>query len=113
MNPEQTKSLIRSLVATFGGMIAGWFGHAGWITADQVLAILNSPTFAGLAASLVVAVLGLFTHTKTNAVAVVDAMPEVAGVVTKPSVAGRSLAAAVPSSTVATAGTPAAASISR
>lgn len=113
MNSEQTKDLIRSLVATFGGMIAGWFAHSGWITTDQVLAILNSPTFAGLAASLVAVVLGLFTHTKANAVAVVDAMPEVAGVLTKPTVAGRDLAAAVPSPTVVPAGTPAAASISR
>lgn len=106
MNEEQVKSLVRSLVGTFGGMVAGWFAAKGWFTVDQVLSVLNSPTLIGTAASLIVGIWGLFVHSKTNAVAVVDAMPEVAGVVTQPTVAGTALAKAITSPTVAVAGTP-------
>lgn len=111
MNAEQVKSTIRWFVATFGGMIAGWFAAKGWFTVDQVLTVLNNPTLIATAASLVMGAWGIFVHSKTNAVAVVDAMPEVAGVVTKPTVAGRDLAQAVPSSTVTPAGSPAAKSL--
>lgn len=111
MNEEQVKSTIRSLVGAFGGVIAGWFAAKGWFTVDQVVGVLNSPVLVGIAASLVMGIWGLFVHSKTNAVAVVDAMPEVAGVVTKPTVAGAELAKAVPSPTVAVAGTTDAAAV--
>ncbi len=104
MNEEQVKSLIRSLVGSFGGMIAGWFAAKGWFTIDQVLTVLNSPTLIATAASIVMAVWGLFVHSKSNAVAVVDAMPEVKGVVTNATPDGRALAASIPSPLVAAAG---------
>jgi hypothetical protein len=111
MNAEQIKSAIRWFVATFGGMIAGWFAAKGWFTVDQVLTVLNSPTVIATAASLIAGAWGLVTHSKSNAVAIVDAMPEVAGVVTKPTVGGVALAKAVPSATVTPAGTTAARSL--
>lgn len=113
MNEEQVKSLIRTLVTTFGGVISGWFAAKGWFSVDDVLTFLNSGTFVGVLTSIIVGAWGYFVHTKSNAVAVVDKMPEVAGVVTRPTVAGRILAHDVPSATVAPAGSPDAAAIAR
>ena len=45
-NKEQLKSLLRTLGATFGGMIAGYFSAKGWIDADTVTGILTSETFS-------------------------------------------------------------------
>ena len=108
MNEEQVKSFVRSLVSTFGGMVAGYFAAKGWFTVDQVLSVLNSGTFVGLVTSIVVALWGLWVHTQSNSIAVVDKIPAVAGVVTKPTVEGKALADSIPSRTVATAGTVAA-----
>lgn len=113
MNQEQVKSLIRSLITTFGGMIAGFFAAKGWLTTDQVWAILNSPTLLAVATSLAMAIWGQFAHTKANAVAVVDAMPEVAGVVVKPTLAGDALIQSTQSPTVAPAGTTTAANLAK
>ena len=104
MNEEQVKSTIRSLISTFGGMIAGYFAAKGWFTVDQVLTVLNSGTFIGLITSIVTAAWGIWVHTHSNSIAVVDHIPAVAGVVTKPTVEGKALAASVTSDTVATAG---------
>ena len=104
MNPDQIKSLVRSLVGTFGGMIAGWFAAKGWFTVDQVLSVLNSPTVIGIVSSVVMAAWGLFTHTTVNTVAAANALPQVAGVITMPTVEGRALAEAIPDKSVAVAG---------
>lgn len=111
MNNEQVKSVIQNLVATFGGMIAGFFAAKGWLSAEQIMAILNSGTFVGLVTSVVVFVWGWINRSKTNQVAAVNALPEVAGVVTTPTSAGVALATAIPSPTVAPAGTVQAATI--
>lgn len=111
MNQEQVKSAIRWVMTTFGTFVAGWFAAKGWFTVDQVVGVLNSPTVIGLITSGVMLAWGMITHTKTNAVAVVDKMNEVAGVVTKPTVDGRALANSVLSSTVVSSGTGAAANI--
>jgi hypothetical protein len=113
MNEEQVKSGIRWLITTFGGVVAGFFAAKGWFTVDQVLSVLNSGTFIGVVTSGVILVWGLITHKKSNAVAVVNAMPEVQGVVTAPTADGRALANAVPSATVAVAGTQAAAQVAK
>lgn len=105
MNEEQVKSSLRTLIATFGGIVAGWFAAKGWFTIDQVTSVLNSPVFLSLAASIVMGAWGLITHTKTNAVNVVNNMPEVKGVVTNSTAAGVELAKAIPGPTVAVAGT--------
>lgn len=114
MNPEQTKSVVRWFVSTFGGVVAGFIAGKGWATAEQVMGVLTSDTFMQVAGALITlgaGVWGLVVHKQANAVAVVEAMPEVRGIVTAPTVEGRALAAAVPSSVVVPAGTPAAAAI--
>lgn len=64
MNDEQIKTSVRWFIATFGGMIAGWGAHAGWLNADQILAILNSQTFIGIAVGAAGLVWGLIARTK-------------------------------------------------
>jgi hypothetical protein len=103
-NPEQIKSMLRSFFIMSGGIIAGFFAAKGWLSKAEVMAILSSETFIGIMTSAITAGIGVLAHRKRNAVAVVDAMPEVAGVVTKPTQEGLALAKAVPSGTVAPAG---------
>jgi hypothetical protein len=104
-NPEQIKSMLRSFFIMFGGVIAGFFAGKSWISSTDVLAILSSETFIGIMTSVITAGIGVLAHRKKHAVALVDSMPEVAGVVTKPTPEGLALAKAVPSATVAPAGT--------
>lgn len=110
-NAEQIKSALRWFVQTFGGMIAGWFAAKGYFTVDQVVTVLNSPALLATAATIITGIWGLFVHTQANAVATVDAIPAVAGVVVKNTDDGHALADAAPSSTVAVEGTAAAASV--
>lgn len=110
-NPEQIKGIVRWSVTMFGGVVAGWFAARGWLNAQQVMDILNSPTFAGIIVSLVGGAFSLMAHTQANAVKVVDAMPEVAGVLTRGTNAGAALAESIPSVTVAVVGTQAAAAL--
>lgn len=114
MNQEQVKSAIRSLITTFGGVIAGWFAAKGWFTIDQVTSVLNSPTTISILASIAAGAWGLVAHTQKNAVAVVDTIAKqpdspVKAVVTEPTDAGRALADALPGNTTVVAGTTAAA----
>lgn len=116
MNQEQVKSAIRSLITTFGGVIAGWFAAKGWFTIDQVTSVLNSPTTISILASVAAGIWGLVTHTQANAVAVVDTIAKqpnspVKAVVTEATPEGRDLAAALPGSTTVVAGSQAAATV--
>lgn len=116
-NEEQLKSSLRWLITTFGGMLAGWFAAKGWFTAQQVLDILNSPTFIGLIFSIGGGIWGLFVHTEKNAVAVVNTIAKeidspVKGVITENTVAGREMAKNIEGPTVV-AGTPAAIAIAK
>jgi len=72
MNIEQAKGSIRWVVATFGGVIAGWFAAKGWFTIDQVTSVLSSETTISFAASIAVGIWSLFVHSQANAVAVVS-----------------------------------------
>lgn len=92
MNQEQLTDLVRHLITTFGGAIAGWGAAKGWLSADQILAILNSQTFIGLVGAGIGAVWGLISRTKKNQVNAVAAMPEVKAVVTERTTAGGALA---------------------
>jgi hypothetical protein len=98
-NWEQFKSALRTLLA-FGGGIA--LDH-GWITAGQLQTLLDPQLLAaiGTLGGLAIAVWGMYTHSKTNAVAVVAAMPEVARVQTANTPEGRTLAADVGSTPAA------------
>jgi len=112
-NAEQAKSVVSWLVTSFGAGIAGFIAGKGWASAQTVLNIIDSPQFISIASSAVVTIgpllWGLYVHTKKYATEVVDALPEVRGVVTDTTAAGIALAKSIPSPTVATAGTPAAA----
>ena len=100
INPEQIKSLLRFFAATVvGGILLTKLG----ITADQIPGIVDA--LAALAGALV-ALWGIFVHTETNTVAAAVAMPNVVGVTTTNTVAGKALSDAVPSEAVQVAGTP-------
>lgn len=116
MNQEQFKSAIRSLITTFGGLIAGWFAAKGWFTIDQVTSVLNSPTTISILASIAAGAWGLVAHTQKNAVAVVDDIAKqpnspVKAVVTEATPAGQALAASMPGNTTVVAGSQAAAAV--
>jgi hypothetical protein len=118
MNQEQLKSGVRWIIATFGGVIAGWFAAKGWFTIDQVTSVLNSPTTVSVIVSIASLIWGLLTHTQTNAVAVVDTIAKqpdspVKAVVTEPTIAGRELADSIPGNTTVVAGTQAAANLAK
>src|SRR3977135_786957 len=109
MNPsqDQIKSAARALVATLGGVLAGWAIGKGWITQAQANAILSNQEAMGAATTLVLALLGAggsgiagiwgwISHKQANMVATVAAMPEVAKIETMPTPSGVALASAVP-----------------
>lgn len=109
MNPsqDQVNSAVRTLVATLGGVLAGWAIGKGWITqaqADTVLAnqeVMSAATtilltLAGSAGAAVVGVWGIIAHRQQNMVATVAAMPEVSKVEMVPTAAGMAIANAVP-----------------
>lgn len=117
-NPEVIKSAVRWVITTFGALLAGWFAHSGYITANQVTDILNSPVFMSLAVSAVTGIIGLFVHTQANAVKIVDEIAKdptspVVGVVTANTPAGKALADAMPGHTTAAANSVAASAIAQ
>ena len=108
MNPsqDQVKSAIRTLIATGGGMLAGWAIGKGWITQDQAAAILSNQelmgaatvimlTIVGSLGSAIAGIWGVIDKKQVNLVAAVAAMPEVNKVETMPTQAGADLAANV------------------
>lgn len=108
-NAEQIKSIVRWLVATFGGAIAGFIAGKGWATSDQVLAVVSSDEFlqgASAVATVLAAIWGLFVHRQQNAVKIASEVPHVAAVITTDTPAGEALAAAIPGPAVVMAGTP-------
>jgi hypothetical protein len=114
MNAEQVKSAVRWLVSFVGGFIVA----KGWVKADQLTALLSNEAVMGALAGGAVLVWGMFTHTQSNAVAVVATIAEdptspVKGVVTTNTAEGRALARDTPSDTVVAAGTPEATAIAK
>ena len=114
-NAEQAKSAVSWFVTTFGAGLAGFIAGKGWASTQQVMSLLNSPEFMSAAVWAVMTLptlaWGLYVHTKKYATEVVDAIPEVKGVVTDSSPAGLALAKSIPSATVTTEGTKSAASV--
>ena len=116
MNQEQVKSAIRWGVTAFGGIFAGYIAGKGWASANDILGVVQSDTFIqGVSAVITLGglVWGLFAHKEKNVIAAANNMPNVAGVITKDTVAGQDLAKSVPSSGVTAAGTAKAASIAK
>lgn len=102
-NAEQVKSAVRWIITTLGPILVSY----GLID-ESTLSVVG-----GAILSLTPLIWSMFTHTQTNAIAVVDAMAKdpttpVLGVITAPTAAGRALAESIPGSTVVPAGTPAA-----
>lgn len=114
-NAEQAKSMASWFITTFGAGIAGFVAGKGWVSAAQATSIISSPYFyealVWAIVTLPTLVWGLYVHTKKYATEVVDAIPEVKGVVTDTSAAGLALARVIPSDTVVVAGSAAANSI--
>ena len=84
---------------------AGLAVARGWISEELAIKIV------GVVLAVGGVIWGVKVNTQPALVASVNAMPAVAGVVTKATVEGKALADSVPSHTVAPAGTSAAASI--
>jgi hypothetical protein len=103
MNTEQLKSAVRWLIATFGPFLIA-HGYASSGTLELA---------GGVLVSLAPLIWGMFTHTETNAVLVVDTLAKkqdspVKAVILEPTVAGRELADALPGNTTVVAGSTAA-----
>ena len=111
MNQEQINSLIRQAMLFIAGIIGGTTFVAKFFTVEQVTTILTSDTVIGLISSVVTgaiaSVWALVSRSNKNLVIAAERVPDVAGVIVKPTQEGREIAAAGPS-TVAVAGTKAA-----
>lgn len=108
MNQEQAKSAVRWMIATFGPVITS-HGYASSSTLEMI---------GGALVSLLPLIWGMFTHTESNAVAVVDTIakdPEspVKGIVTSSSAEGVALANSLPGGETVPAGSTQAAQIAK
>lgn len=102
MNPQYL-NLLRTVMQIAGTMLVGH--HLFGIDQEAWTAI------TGAILMLVPALWGLQATKKSSIVATVNAMPEVAGVITKATTEGQALANSVPSPTVVPAGTIAATTV--
>lgn len=111
MNQEQINSLIRQALLFVGGIIAGTSFVSKFFTAEQVTAILTSDTVVKTLSGIVMAGIGSFwallSRTNKNLVVAANNVPDVAGVILKPTDEARKISSETPS-TVAIAGTKAA-----
>lgn len=103
MNPEQLKSAVRWLIATFGPFLIA-HGYASSGTLELA---------GGVLVSLAPLIWGMFVHTEANAVTVVDTIAKqpdstVKAVILEPTEAGAALAGSIPGNTTMVAGTAAA-----
>lgn len=90
MNQEQVLAVVRWGISVLPGSALGVYAISkGWLTADQFALI------GGVIVTIVPLVFSILAHTKSNAVAVVAAMPEVSKVETTATPEGRELARAV------------------
>lgn len=109
MNQEQIKSIIRQLMLFIAGIIGGTTFVSKFFTQDQVVSFLTSDTVLGILGSLITggiaSVWALVSRSDKNLVRSAEAVPAVAGVITKPTPEGRELASNIPGQTVVPAGT--------
>ncbi len=94
LNLSQTMAVVRWALATAGPFLIQYG------LSDSTVALI-----AGAVFSATPFIWGIVTHSDANTVAAANALPDVAGVITKPTSAGAALAAAVPANTVVPAGT--------
>lgn len=103
---EQTIGLIKDLGKILGPLVISW----GWVTASDWVVIT---TVVGSLMTAAPVVWSIYDRTKAQMVAKVNALPEVAGVITKPTTEGIALANAITSPTVVPAGTVVAADVAK
>jgi len=103
MNNEQMLGLLRDFLKLLGGALV----------TNGIVSTTDWTTWSGLIIMLAPIGWSLYEKTKARMVAKVNAMPEVAGVITANTSDGHALAAEVPSNTVVPAGTNAAAGIAK
>lgn len=101
MNYEQIAGVLRAVLPALLAYAVG----KGWVSSSSVADITAGIIAVGAA------LWSIFAHTTTQQVANVNAMPAVAGVITAKTPEGVALAQAIPSATVAPAGSPTAGSI--
>lgn len=103
MDKDQWLGFFRDFLKLIGGAL----------TTNGLVSSADWTTWTGLALMLFSLGWSAYERTKARRVAKVNAMPEVAGVVTKDSVAGLALANSIPSPTVVPAGTIAATNVAQ
>lgn len=103
MNPTQTQTTLAPIIAFIAGLLAGK-GVFGLDAATWA-------TVIGGGIAFVATIWAAIATRKTSMVASVNSMPEVAGVVTTNTTAGKAMAESVPSATVVPAGSSQAAAI--
>lgn len=97
----QISGIVQRILMFAGGLAVG----KGWISEELMVQIV------GAAMSIAGILWGVKNNTPAALVSTVNSMPEVVGVVTKPTEEGKALAAAIPSLSVAPAGTSAAVAV--
>lgn len=92
VNQEQVKSGLRWVITTFGGGIAGFFVAKGWSSAQTIIDVISSPVVLSVLSSMAIGAWGIIGKSAPNLVAIVNALPDVKGVVTMPTPEGAKLA---------------------
>lgn len=108
-NTEMLKGLLRNALVAGSASLGTWLVARGYLSADQVKTLAQSIDWGSVASFVVMAagiVWSALDKRKKNIIAAANALPEVAGVITAPTQAGRELAQAVPSPTVLAADSP-------
>lgn len=108
-NTEMIKGLLRNALVAGSASVGTWLIARGYLSVDQVNSLAQSIDWTAVASFLVMIggfVWNAVDNRKKNIIAAANALPEVAGVVTKATPAGRDLAQAVPASTVVSADDP-------
>src|SRR5262249_61120647 len=110
MHSQQMPALVQKILLAVGSIAT----YLGLVSADQMGQLTSSIlAIVGPLSTIATIAWSIAGKTQPKLVAAVNAMPEVKGVVTTDTTAGRELAHAVPSNTVVAAGTPAAAQIAQ
>lgn len=113
MSKEQINKFVRWAVTGVSGFLIGWASSRGYQWGDILGNLLSSEFIVGIIGTGVTALLAWLTGKAPWLVGVVNAIPEVKGVITQPTVAGKALALEVPSPSVVTAGTNAAIEVAK
>lgn len=108
MNSEQAKRIASWIATSFGGFLVGWAASRGYQWGDILNQLLSSEVVVGLLTTAITVAWAWISGKLPNLVKVVNAQPEIKGVITAPTPEGVKLANAIPEATVAPAGTEAA-----